>query len=40
MCNVAFYVDLDFVLWAVAVEVSAGEIGGTFCDAVVDEWVD
>lgn len=40
MCDVAFYADLDFVLWAVAVEISAGEVGVAFCEAVVDEWVD
>lgn len=37
--DVALYGDLDFVLWAVAVEVSAGEVGVAFGDSVVDEGV-
>lgn len=40
MGDVAFEGDFDFVGWAAAVEVAAGEVGVAFGEAVVDEGVD
>lgn len=39
MRNVAVKCHLDTIVWAVAVELPAGEVFLPLCDAIIDQWV-